>query len=867
MPWREEMKTKDIVQFKISQFEQFYDLLMKEAPGDYVPWFFPCEKNNKIPSPQAILKINPNSKGSWHNESARLSKKQCIELIKEGYNIGISARDGDPLIIIDIDEQEYLSQIPENTLTVMSRKRAGFHAFCWDKDGSAKKNIPTDFGEMRSVNQYVLACGSYVPFDLKNEKDKKAFDKLPDKVKKDTEIGYYTIYNKVSPRSITFDECPRLFQDKEQENLAEESNILQKEEKRSYEDKGGKYSDLFKLKVSDIVGFAPANKRMGHPLHESDTDANWSLSKDGCIGHCWRHMVSLNAVQYLCVKAGYRNCEDAGTPHKGRGISKIRGDKKAYKIAYDEAVKMEVIRPYQGGEGKTTNNEFLFSKGINSKTGREEFGVKIDKVADHLISIHGFKTWFGEKTDCSFYWNGKIMQKGTRGIVKVESEKLLNRYCKRNVVDEIFEKIKRKTEIDKEEFEMIDTNFINVENGIWDIENKKLLPHDQKYNFQYLIPINKNEDPLEKQDCPNWLKFIEETLYPEDIPVMQEWFGFNLYREYFIKKAVICEGEQDTGKSVLLDTVIKFIGEKNKTGLSLQKITCGSDFTKLSLKNKHSNVFDDLSSNDLNDGGAFKVATGGGYISGEEKFGEYQQFRSFAKQMFATNKIPPVKDNDDLAYFGRWIILKFDNEPEEIDPFLRKKLWTDKEMSGILNWALEGLYRILENGKFSYNKTPEEVKQLMEISGCPLVAFSAEVLEREDGTTISKDDMFKIYSVWCNANNRPRLSKEKLGRDLTKYCNFIIPEKHKERIWKNAKISKIFLEKNNLHVTTDTSDTFQKLIYLFSEEGIIRHNIGINKGVNLGDIKLEKVSEAPPKDDIPTDTYDTFSQKDKAVKT
>ena len=431
-----------------------------------------------------------------------------------------------------------------------------------------------------------------------------------------------------------------------------------------------------------------------------------------------------------------------------------------------------------------SKENFLIEKGENKKTGEIEYSVDIDAVAEYLISEHYFKTWFGVKADYSFAFDGRVFNQDARGIVKVECEKLLENHCKRNVVDEIFEKIKRKTKINREEFEKTNDNFICFQNGVWDIEGKKLLPHDPKYNFQTHIPRVYDENA----ECPLWMKFVNETIYPEDIPVMQEWFGFILYREYFIKKGIILVGKQDTGKSVLLDTVIEFIGERNKTGLSLQKITNGSDFTKLSLRNKHLNCFDDLSSKDLNDGGAFKVATGGGYISGEEKFGEYQQFRSFAKQMFATNKIPPVRDNDDLSYFGRWIVFQFDNVPEKLDGFLRKKLWTESEMSGILNWALDGLYRILENQKFSYNKTNEETKKVMEMSGYPLVAFESEVLGWENGAIVTKEDMFKVYSAWCEKTKRPRLSKEMLGRQLGKYCHYITSQGGAKRVWKNAKI-------------------------------------------------------------------------------
>ncbi len=343
------------INFKIKQFEKFYHFLMKDAPKDYIPWFFPCEKLGKNPSAAAILKIDSSSKGSWHHEKARLNKDQVIEHIKQGYNIGISAREGDALIIIDIDDEKYLSQTIPNTLSATSRKRCGTHSFCWDKDGTAKINLPTDSGEIRSNNQYVLSCGSYVPFNLENKKEKKALEDLPEWAKRDEFLGYYTIAECVPPKEITYNEFPKFFKEFKMEDLEEEAAIKNKEEAKEYS-KEGKYSELFKLKVTDIVGLIPSKKRVGHPLHESDTDANFSLSKDGGIAHCWRHLVSLNAVQFLCVKAGYKTCVKCGTPHKGRGISKIIGDKKAYEVAYKEAVKLRLIEEYIPKEGMQKKN-------------------------------------------------------------------------------------------------------------------------------------------------------------------------------------------------------------------------------------------------------------------------------------------------------------------------------------------------------------------------------------------------------------------------------------------------------------------------------------------------------------------------------
>jgi hypothetical protein len=342
-------------EFKIKQFEKFYYFLMKNAPEGYQPWFFPCEKNRKNPSPKAILKIDKNSRGSWHHESARLSKEQCIEHIKQNYNIGISARNEDPLIIGDLDSAEVLKQIPKNTLTTISRKRCGGHFFGWDKDGTAKINCPLDDGEMRCRDQYVLAPGSYVPFNLKNPKEVTAFEKLTKEAKEDSLIGYYTVREATAPRELTFDDLPEYFKKDYKTDGEVQIENEQREEKEYKEFTGtGKYSELLKLKMCDIVGAIPHTKRNGHPLHDSDTDANFSLSKDGSIAHCWRHLVSLNAVQYLCVLGGYAKCQDAGTPHQIKGkpkrYSKIKGDKKALEFAYNEAKKLGLIAEQKQGE-------------------------------------------------------------------------------------------------------------------------------------------------------------------------------------------------------------------------------------------------------------------------------------------------------------------------------------------------------------------------------------------------------------------------------------------------------------------------------------------------------------------------------------
>lgn len=422
--------------------------------------------------------------------------------------------------------------------------------------------------------------------------------------------------------------------------------------------------------------------------------------------------------------------------------------------------------------------------------GQGQFGtyVKIDNVVEDLLKLYSFKTIYGKRGEDVWCYNNKngIWTLDGRALIKTQAEKLLGKYGKIGPINEIFEKIKRLTEIKKEDFDNTPEELICVNNGVINVKTKELLPFDPEYNFKTKLDLTYNP----QEDCPEIKKFFEETFYPDDNPVIQEWLGFHLYKRYFIKKAMILFGPKDTGKTIFLNLLTRFVGENNKTGISLHLITKNDKFTLQFLKDKLANIYDDLSFKDLNDAGGFKIACGGGRISAEYKFGDSFEFMNYAKNTFATNKIPVLDSDPDDAYYLRWIPIPCDSEisEEEQDKFLIDKLTTEKELSGLLNYALEGLQRLLKKGKFSFEKSVEEVKNLMEKNSNHFVAFVTDCLIRSPGERITKEEMFELYKCYAEQNNLKMHSKTQLGRGLEKYAPFISAKREKERYWEGAGI-------------------------------------------------------------------------------
>jgi len=189
----------------------------------------------------------------------------------------------------------------------------------------------------QSIQDQVMNCEKKEQQRLREvEEDKK-------KIINDPNRGVYTVETARQPTTITFDELPELFLDKVRENekKAKEIEAWRKGNPLTKVNLTDKHSALFDLRITDVAPSQPKSDRFPHPLHDSDTGQNFSI--DGDLAHCWRHLVSLNAIQYLVVKSGYLSCEDAGTGHKGSHQSYVIGDDGAIFFAWLEAKKMGVI--------------------------------------------------------------------------------------------------------------------------------------------------------------------------------------------------------------------------------------------------------------------------------------------------------------------------------------------------------------------------------------------------------------------------------------------------------------------------------------------------------------------------------------------
>ena len=424
-------------------------------------------------------------------------------------------------------------------------------------------------------------------------------------------------------------------------------------------------------------------------------------------------------------------------------------------------------------------------------------GVARSLLADHLVRKYHLKNiWSRSASAQELYGYRDGYYQEDQGHIQSTIRKIMGVLFSRQILNEVLAHIKGHEDVNCEREDFLpNPRYINLRNGIYDLTTNQLLPHDPKYLFLHQLPVTYNP----QADCPLFNKFVGEMLSREHGLLLEELFGYCLYRKYAFKKAFIFVGEADTGKSTMLKVLDAFIGKPNISGVDLQ--TLGHNrFAAAALYQKLLNYFDDLEAEHLESVAQIKIACGGGEMSAERKFGEMFMFHNFAKLVFSCNTVPEPKSDRNLtddAFFGRWCILPFNNKitVENMDYDLADKLNTKVELSGILNLAIKRLKEILERGNLSYNLDVDEIREEMLRSGSPISQFSYDALERSDNEEeyITKELMYRTFAKYVRDNDLPATSKDELGKQLSKLCKFITTSTRrdgKERVWRGAVIKK-----------------------------------------------------------------------------
>jgi putative DNA primase/helicase len=427
---------------------------------------------------------------------------------------------------------------------------------------------------------------------------------------------------------------------------------------------------------------------------------------------------------------------------------------------------------------------------------------KMDRVyqviSSYLVGKYFFKSITDESRDKIYVYQDGIYEGNGKDIIKKEVEDILGEICKTSFVNEIINKVVRMTIIDRKDFDCKDLNLIPLLNGVYDLKEDKFTSYKPNMNFTYRLPIKYDKNAR----CNKIDEFFNEVLFEDDIDVMYEWFAYHLYREYFLKKAVLLVGPPNSAKSVIMNLMSKFIGEENVCSVGLHEI--GKPFTVSDFYKKHANLKDELSSKEIGDVESFKLLIGRSILRGEFKYGNSFNFVNYAKLTYATNQVPKLPTGiDEKSFYDRWIVFEceqsFAPDNPKTNPFLIDELTSEKELSGLFNDVIWHLKKIIKSKNFSYKKTFDEVKEVMEKYSDSTLRFLKECCVRgEYEDWLSKDELWRKYIEFCDLNGlSQKNNKYVFGKNVNEFCDYVMNSRENSGMiegWRYIKVGRLLLK-------------------------------------------------------------------------
>lgn len=293
---------------------------------------------------------------------------------------------------------------------------------------------------------------------------------------------------------------------------------------------------------------------------------------------------------------------------------------------------------------------------------------------------------------------------------------------------------------------------INLANGTFVIrkDSQELVGFSKEDFFKYQLPFNFDE----KATAPMFEAFLNEVLpEKESQMILAEYLGYVFTRTLKLEKCLVLTGTGSNGKSVVFDIVSALLGEKNVCSYTLNNLCNDNGYFRAGLTNYLLNYSSEMGGKGCNPDTVKKLISNEP-VDARSPYGAPFILRDYGKFIFNTNKLP-VDVEFTNAYFRRFMFLSFDVTipAEKQDESLAKKI-IGEELSGVFNWVLDGLRRLLENRKFTES---QKVKETMETFRKEIdsVAMFVEGHSYKPSATefMLLKDLRRMYVDYCNEND------------------------------------------------------------------------------------------------------------------
>jgi len=302
--------------------------------------------------------------------------------------------------------------------------------------------------------------------------------------------------------------------------------------------------------------------------------------------------------------------------------------------------------------------------------------------------------------------------------------------------------------------------YLNLKNGLLDMETFTLTPHTPDYFSTVQVPYEYNPEA----EYPLFKEFLKKVSGESEstILMIQEMFGYSIQEGNPRHKVFYLYGDTArNGKSTTAKLLCGLVGWGNVSTLSLAQIGNDNSMILTSLLGKQINFSDELSSKYIESSRLTSMSAEGLVeINPKHKSPFLHQIRM--KFIIACNDLPRFKDSQGMKH--RMISIPFPYQIPEKDRIDRyDEILLEKEGSGILNFAIAGAKLMKSQKTFTVNDESRADMEDNNLNNNPVYAF----LEMEyDFSGLDEDEVTldDLYGQWDSKNN--------MGHGFKAFCHF-----------------------------------------------------------------------------------------------
>lgn len=319
------------------------------------------------------------------------------------------------------------------------------------------------------------------------------------------------------------------------------------------------------------------------------------------------------------------------------------------------------------------------------------------------------------------------------------------------------------------------SDLIIFKNGMLDVneymQGNIVMHNPDPRLFTYnVFPYDFNEDV--------WSNLYEDTynqIFNEDaecIRTLLQWLGYNLVPDMTLEKLMLFIGDTRSGKSTILETLHGILGRKQYSATSFQALA--NTHGLYSLIGKLAATLGDARTPRRGEADAalqtILQISGGDPVTVNPKYIQPFDIHLTCRFTVAMNNLPGFSDPA-KAFVARSIVLNFPNSYVNREDFtLKARLKKEAKEGKLINFALQGLKDLREQGKFSMPISSELLLQQLKEITAPVTAFVGECCDKIPGAYVARDQLFEAWQIWCSKSGHNAGNKNYFGRWFNQAC-------------------------------------------------------------------------------------------------